>query len=113
MNTTNQEYESLHGDHVQDDVSPRANLVIWASFFLFVVFLNVSIVGLIAYFRYEVEEEKYVKVDSVVSQELKELRQTEAQVLNGEVSLVSGKKSISIEQAMNQMIEANFRAAKE
>ncbi len=102
MNTTN-----------HDGVSPRANLVIWISFFLFVVFLYVSIVSLSAYFRYQVEEEKHLKVGSVVPQELKELRQTEAQVLNGEVSLVPGKKSISIEQAMNLMIEVNFKIPKE
>jgi hypothetical protein len=103
MNTKNQ---------VHDDFSPRANLMIWVSFFLLVVFLYVSIVSLIAYFRYEVEEEKYLKVDSVVPRELKELRQNEAQVLNGEISLL-GKKSISIEQAMDQMIKANFRASRE
>ena len=113
MSTTNQEYETTHGDQVQADVSPRANLVIWASFFLFVVFLYFSIVSLNAYFRYEVEEEKYVKVGSVVPQELKNLRQTEAQVLSGEISLVAGKKSISIEQAINQLIEANYQVSKE
>ena len=75
------------------DISCKANRVIWGYFFLFAVILYLCIVTLSIYFRYEVEKEEFVKVGSVVSSELTELRAEEAQ------------KLAHIDDAMNRVIE--------
>jgi len=96
-------------EHDDSVLSPRANRTIWIYFLVFIVVLYVTIEGLISYFRYEVEVEKYEKIGSVTSLELNQLRSFEDQVLRGEASLIDGKKSISIDEATNQIIERNFK----
>lgn len=75
------------------DISYKANRVIWGYFFLFAIILYLCIVTLSIYFRYEVEKEEFVKVGSVVSSELTELRAEEAE------------KLAHIDDAMNRVIE--------
>lgn len=102
--------ETQHG---ASDVTPRANLMIWAYFFAFGLALYFIITGLTFYFRYHVEREQYAKVGSVKSPELLELRQHEQQVLEGQASVFENTKSISIEDAMNRVVSAHRQGGKE
>lgn len=90
-----------------DEMPIKARTTLWIYFVFLVLFLYVSIVGLTGYFKNTVEDEIFLKVGSVKPMELIQLRAFEQQVLNGDVSLVEGKKSIPVDQAINQMINVN------
>ena len=79
----------------ENDITPRANLAIWVAFFIFCLLLYVTITTLTIYFKAEAEHEQYVKVGSVKSKELIELRQQEARELVG------------IEEAMEKVVRAS------
>lgn len=87
------------------DVSKKANLIIWTYFFAFGIGLYVMISGVNLYFRYGTEREAYIKVGSVVSKELTDQRAEEAAILSGKLSLYEGKRSISIDDAINKVIQ--------
>ncbi|MDA0712459.1 MAG: hypothetical protein O2897_00525 [bacterium] len=90
-----------------DEMPVKARTTLWLYFIFLVIFLYVSIAGLTGYFKSTVEDELFLKVGSIQPKNLMQLRSYEQQVLSGEVSLVEGKKSISIEHAMNDMINKN------
>lgn len=86
---------SVHSKQTEHDVTPRANLTIWIAFFVFVLLLYITITTLSIYFKAEAEREYYVKVGSVKSKELIELRQQEVKELAG------------IEEAMEKVVRAS------
>lgn len=81
--------------HTEHEITPRANLTIWIYFFLFVLILYFTISTLTVYFKAEAEHESFVKVGSVKSKELIELRRQEAHELVG------------IEEAMEKVVRAS------
>lgn len=87
------------------DVSKKANLVIWAYFFGFGIALYLLISFLNVYFRIGTDKENYFKVGIVESQELESYKNDQAQVLAGKKGVLEGKKSISIDDAMNKVLK--------
>ena len=85
---------SAYTENTEHDISPRAHLTIWGFFLVFGLLLYVTLTALTIYFRAEVEHEHYVKVGSVKSKELIELRSQEKDELVG------------IEQAMEKVVRA-------
>jgi hypothetical protein len=83
---------SAHQENTEHDITPKANLMIWGGFLLFGLGLYMTITVLTIYFKAEAEREYYVKVGSVKSKELIELRQQEQEELKG------------IEQAMEKVV---------
>ncbi|MEI6805661.1 MAG: hypothetical protein WCK49_04050 [Myxococcaceae bacterium] len=81
--------------HTEHEITPKANLIIWIYFFLFVLILFFAISLMTVYFKTEAEYENFVKVGSVKSKELIELRQQEAQEL------------IRIQEAMEKVVRAS------
>jgi hypothetical protein len=87
------------------DITNRANLVIWSYFFAFGIALYISISGISLYFRYVTEREEFAKIGSVPSQELADQRAEELEILSGKRATVDGKKAISIDDAMNKVLQ--------
>lgn len=87
------------------DVTSKANIVIWMYFVAFGVALYAMITLVDIYFRNETDKERYIKIGSVESKELLEHRAMEAEVLAGKRGLLEGKKHISIDDAMNRILE--------
>lgn len=87
------------------DVTKKANFVIWAYFFAFGIGLYLMIAAVNIYFRIETEREAYIKVGSVPSKELADQRAEEADILSGKISFFEGKKHISIDDAMNKVLQ--------
>ncbi len=79
----------------EHDLTPRANLTIWGYFLLFAILMYVTLVALTIYFKAEAEHEHYVKVGSVKSQELIDLREQEK------------KELVGIEEAMEKVVRAS------
>lgn len=87
------------------DVTRKANLVIWAYFFGFGIALYIVISLLNIYFRIETEKEAFLKVGSVESQELRDYKAEQEKIMKGENGVVAGKKFISIDSAMIQVLK--------
>lgn len=87
------------------DITKKANLVIWSYFFVFGIGLYVFIAAVDIYFRFETERENYVKIGSVPSKELADQRAEEGDILSGKLSLSEGKKHISIDDAVNKVLQ--------
>ena len=77
------------------DISPKTNLFIWGYFLFFAIAMYLGTSALVIYFQAEVEQELYLKVGSVKSKELAELRQQEQDALKG------------IEEAMEKVVRAS------
>ncbi len=103
----NQEHEEeyVSENASADDVTPKANLIIWGNFFVFVIALLVFISALTFYFRDAVESEQMIRVGEAKSVELTELRGFEQSVLSGQTGVLPGKKHISIDEAMNRLVQ--------
>lgn len=80
--------------HTEHDVTPKANLIIWGYLLVFAVILYLMITGLSIFFKSEVEREQYLKVGSVKSKKLMDIRHQETGELQG------------IEQAMEKVVRA-------
>ena len=78
--------------HTENEITPKASLYIWVYFFLFVILLYLIITGFTVYFKTEAEHEYNIKVGSVKSKALLDLRQKEKEQLMG------------IEEAMEQVV---------
>lgn len=97
--------ESRHDAHDNADTSPdvskRANVIIWVNFILLTVLLF-SVIGMLTvFFDESLSKERYAKVESLPSQELLKQRQTEDQILLGEIGVEGTQKHESIENAMD------------
>lgn len=90
---------------VEPDVSPRLSILMWVYFFACTVAVFIAMGGLTIYFRYEVERERYAKVDSIDSSERLALEKYEQLTLEGPEQIVDGKKHIPIDQAISRLIK--------
>jgi hypothetical protein len=68
-------------EQTEHDVTPRANMLIWGYFAVFALVLYVTLEMLNVFFRQEAEREYDVKIGSVKSRTLIELRQHEDEAL--------------------------------
>jgi len=106
MSTHSDELPSS-SDKVEADVSPRLSILIWSYLFAFVVVLFLSMGGLTIYFRYELEKERYTKVESKEPEEKVALRQNERLRLSGQQVMLEGKKQITIDEAITRFAKMN------
>lgn len=85
----------MNAQTTEQDMTPKSNLIIWGCFLLFALVLYFTITALTIYFRAEAERELDVKVGSVTSKELMELRRQEEKDLKG------------IKEAMEKVVRAS------
>jgi hypothetical protein len=99
---------SEHDYHIaaEADVGPKANRRIWLYFILLGVGLYLTILGLDIMYRFQVQWEKTEKIGEIKTQESIEQKAISESILSGEKGLVPGKKHVSINEAMNKLVDS-------
>lgn len=104
MSTQDKHSVALH-DRVEPDVSARTSIKIWIYLFLFAMLVFLFMGALTIYFRYELERERYAKVDSVDLPDKINLRKFESDMLDGKLQVIGGKRHIPIDAAIDKFVK--------
>lgn len=82
------------------DISLRATRRIWLYFTLLGISLFITIIGLIIYFRFQLQYEKTKKIGEVSTQEVLNYQSHYGAILLGKEGIFPDKKFINIDSAM-------------